>query len=224
MAFFTQDFIDFFSNLEKNNNRDFFHANTKVYEKAVKKPFIDFVSQLMQEIVKFDKEINLDPKQAIFRIHKDIRFSKDKTPYKTFTSAVISAGGKKIGPEPGYYFELNHEHINLYGGLYQLEKESLESVRYYIMDHHKEFRSIIESDEFINSFGMILGEKNKKVNANFKEFVEIEPLLLNKQFYYSRSLDHKLILKDDLIDQMLAIYKNSYPMKEFLKKAIHYQD
>ncbi|HNR54889.1 MAG TPA: DUF2461 family protein, partial [Flavobacteriales bacterium] len=82
MAWFTNDFNDFFKDLAKNNNKEWFDANRKRYEASVKEPFTAFVAEAIKRIGKHDKAVRIEPKEAIFRINRDIRFSKDKTPYK----------------------------------------------------------------------------------------------------------------------------------------------
>ena len=92
---FEKDFIDFFKELAQNNNKEWFDSNRKRYESSIKKPFKEFISKLISEIQLHDSEVLIEPKDAIFRINRDIRFSKDKTPYKLQTSAIVSAGGRK---------------------------------------------------------------------------------------------------------------------------------
>src|SRR5690606_4197407 len=97
MAYFTSDFIEFFKELAANNNKEWFDENRERYQKNVKIPFEKFVAALMAELKKDDPELTGDPKKAIFRINRDIRFAKDKTPYKLNRSAAISKYGKKDG-------------------------------------------------------------------------------------------------------------------------------
>ena len=92
---FTQDFIDFFSELEKNNTKEWFDANRKRYEKSVKIPFSAFTQAFINEVAKDDPELQQEAKNCTFRINRDIRFSNDKTPYKSTSSAIITKGGKK---------------------------------------------------------------------------------------------------------------------------------
>jgi len=95
MSYFTKDFIKFLKGLNKNNEREWFHANKKDYVTHVKDPFKAFVQLIIDKMQKVDPTVVITPKDAIFRINRDIRFSKDKTPYKTNVSAAISAGGRK---------------------------------------------------------------------------------------------------------------------------------
>lgn len=102
MKYFTPEYINFFNNLEKNNSKIWFDENRKLYEESVKKPFNSFISELILEILQFDDSIDIHTKNAIFRINRDIRFSKDKTPYNTHKRAALVKGGRK-SPYPGYY-------------------------------------------------------------------------------------------------------------------------
>lgn len=124
MSFFVKDFIDFFSELEKNNNKVWFDENKKRYEKYVKIPFIEFVTEIIIRVQEDDSLVNINAKEAIFRINRDVRFSNDKSPYKSHTSAAISAGGKKDFAYPGIYLELSHKGLGVYGGIINLIKNN----------------------------------------------------------------------------------------------------
>ena len=84
MSYFTKETTEFLLNLRENNKREWFHANKKVYEKHVKNPFKEFISELIFRIQEFDTDMGFEAKDAIFRINRDMRFSKDKSPYKTW--------------------------------------------------------------------------------------------------------------------------------------------
>ena len=124
MAFFTGDFLQFFIDLAPNNNKDWFDLNRKRYENSVKEPFKKFVQHMIDEIAKKDKAFkDIEAKDCIFRINRDIRFSSDKTPYKMNVSAVVAPEGKKSKAVNGVYFELSPEHVRVYGGVYEIDKE-----------------------------------------------------------------------------------------------------
>ena len=115
-SYFSKDFLDFFKELAANNNKDWFDANRKRYDKSVKEPFKAFVADLISESQKIDPSIDIEAKDAIFRINRDIRFSKDKTPYKLDRSAIISAAGRKDHSIPGFYIALGPDKTYLGGG------------------------------------------------------------------------------------------------------------
>jgi uncharacterized protein (TIGR02453 family) len=105
MSYFNPAFIKFFKDLSQHNTTEWFNEHRKVYEKEVKKPFAEFVDEMIKRINKYEPEINIKASDAIMRINKDIRFSKDKTPYNTYVAANISAYGKKDKSYPGFYFQ-----------------------------------------------------------------------------------------------------------------------
>ena len=129
MSYFSPDFIQFFKDLRSNNEREWFHANKKRFETTVKKPFESFISDVIELLSVHDKHILITPKEAIFRIYRDTRFSKDKTPYKTHMSAVVSRGGRKDLTSPGVYLECNDEHFRIYSGVYMPNSKQLQRIR-----------------------------------------------------------------------------------------------
>ena len=174
---FEEDYLNFFKELAANNHKDWFDANRKRYEKSVKKPFQLFVKELIEAAKQVDQEIEIEPKDAIFRINRDIRFSKDKTPYKTHMAAIVSPGGRKNREVPGIYVHSSPEDFRLYSGLYEISRNNLEDLRYYIAGNQEEFNSIISNPEFVKTFGEIQGEKAKRIPAELKEAAEKQPLI-----------------------------------------------
>ncbi|MBK8338495.1 MAG: DUF2461 domain-containing protein [Flavobacteriales bacterium] len=220
MAWFTNDFNGFFKDLAKNNNKEWFDANRKRYETSVKKPFEAFTAEAIKRIAKHDKTIAIEPKEAIFRINKDVRFSKDKTPYKLNTSAIISPAGKKDHATPGIYFELGPESVKFYGGAYQPEKDQLEKIRTAILRDGKGFRKAIEAKAFTTFFGTVKGEVNKVLAPEFKAGLAKEPLIANKQFYVAAELPAKLVADAKLMDVMMDHYLAMCPFNGWLAAAM----
>ena len=216
MAWFTPDFNSFLKDLAKNNNKEWFDANRKRYEQSVKEPFAAFVAEMIKRVNKLDPKVRIEPKEAIFRINRDIRFAKDKTPYKTSVSAIISPAGRKDHGIPGIYFELGPEKVAIYGGAYMPEKEALLAIREKIMGNGKKFKSLYEDKTFKNLFGKIQGEVNKVLSADFKEAAKKEPLIANKQFYWGADLPAKTVIDPKLADILITHYKAMRPLNEFL--------
>jgi len=218
MKYFEVEFLKFYEELERNNNREWFLENKKRYEKYVKKPFLHFTDDLILELTKLEPEINMSAQEAVFRINRDIRFSADKTPYKTQSSAIVSKYGKKDkGSMLGTYFEMSHKNLTIYGGSYLIDKEHLESVRSRIGSEPDEFNKAINFPAFKKFYGEIQGEKNKRISPEFKEVIDKQPLILNKQFYYSSSLPAETILSDDLLKVFTEYFEAQIPIYEFLK-------
>lgn len=219
MQYFENDFLQFFKDLAANNNRDWFHENKKRYEKSVKVPFKSFVTDLIEAMTKVDSSIDMEAKNAIFRINRDIRFSKDKSPYKLHSSAAISPGGRKAMHIPGLYIQLDPEYFSIYSGIYQPGKEQLYSIRQKIAEEPKRFQKLIDDSKFTGTFGSIKGEKNKIIPKEFKSLAEEQPLLFNKQFYYCVELPPDSILKENLIESTMEYYSHVQDLNQFFTEA-----
>lgn len=219
MSYFNPAFIAFFKDLSKNNSTEWFNTNRKVYEKEVKKPFAGFVDEMIGRIRQYEPGIQIKASDAIARINKDIRFSKDKTPYHTHVAANISLYGKKDKSYPGFYFQLSPEAIHIYGGAYMLENDRLALVRQLISSKVLTFSKVINSPAFLEKFGGIQGEKNKRIPEEFQAALAREPLIANKQFYYSAELKPDLLLSGKLPEQLMEYYLAAKPVNDFLKQA-----
>ena len=145
-----QDYFDYFQDLSKNNDREWFNANKKRYEKSAKEPFIELVDKIVVALADSEPELSLIPsKQMLFRINRDIRFAKDKRPYKEHLSASIGRFGTKDKLYPGHYFQLGAHESMIAGGAYFFEeKETLLRVRRYIMDNAERFSELINDENF----------------------------------------------------------------------------
>ena len=220
MAYFTQAYIDFFKNLTNNNNKDWFDENRKIYEKEVKKTFQELVQNILDEIPALDQDIAMAPKDAIFRINRDIRFSKDKTPYNTIMKAGFAKGGRKSS-YAGYYLGIDAEHIHVGGGVFGVEKEHLEQIRDHIAANTDEFIKLTTNKTFLTKFGKVMGEQIKRIPPKYQEIHAKTPLIANKQFYYMARLDAgKLLKSDQLLDVLIEHFKLITPLNKFLKEGI----
>jgi uncharacterized protein (TIGR02453 family) len=221
MAFFDPDFIQFFKDLAPNNNKDWFDINRSRYESIIREPFKKFVDHMISVLAAENPQLkDLQNKDCIFRINRDIRFSKDKTPYKMNVSAAVFVGGKKAYSAEGVYFELGPEHVRIYGGLYEMSKEELLQVREGIAANQKEFKKIYSAPTFEGVFGEIRGEKNKIIPKELKEAAETEEMIYNKQFYYFAEFPPEKLLDDNFDKTIVEIYKAGRPMEQFFSKIL----
>ena len=147
-----QSTIQFLKDLKKNNNKEWFDKNRNKYERA-KADYEQFAVKLIDMLGKTDKTIaHLTPKQCMFRINRDVRFSKDKSPYKTNMGIYLSKGGKKSN-SAGYYFHLEPGNSFVAGGLWMPPAPDLKKIRQEIDYNWDEFRKIVESKKFRTTFG-----------------------------------------------------------------------
>ncbi len=218
--FVDDSFTNFFKELAGNNNKEWFDNNRKRYLDDVKIVFETIVSDTLNELKKTESLAHIEPKDCIFRINKDVRFSKDKQPYKLQCSASISKGGKKDFVNPGLYFEIGPEFLNIYAGIYGPDKEILESIRRYIYNHIPHFQSVIRENSFKQYFENVKGEKNKVIAKEFKDQITVCPELLNKQFYIFHQQDINCFKNHDVVDYIINVYSKAKPFNLFLSQAL----
>ena len=214
-----KEFFQFFKGLEKNNNKEWFDDNRKDYEKFVKVPFREFVQDTIDAIRTVEPELQQDAKDAIFRINRDIRFSKDKTPYKTHMSAHISRFGRKAIGSPGFYLQVDTKGGSLGGGCYQPDKEQLLLIRDLISHEGANLHKALKRKAFKDRYGDLQGEKNKIIPAEFKQAAISEPLLYNKQFFYWATLNKNLFTSKDAVKDILTYYKAAKPVQDFFAQV-----
>ncbi len=221
MAFyFTPDFLHFFMELAPNNNKDWFDNNRDRYKKSVKEPFENFVEKLIKELKKTEDVMDGRPSDFIFRINKDIRFSKDKSPYKLQMSAAISKGGKKDMVNIGVYFELGPEHLGVYTGVYMPDKEQIDRIRRHIAKNGKRLETILNEKHFKATFGKVKGEKAKLLPPDLKLVATQQPLIFNKQFYLQHTAEPEIIVEKDVLKYIAEKYKHAKAFNEFIKEVL----
>lgn len=216
----TEHTLAFLSDLAQNNDRDWFHANKARYEKDVKQPFEAFIARLIEQVQHSDPSVLISPRQAIFRIHRDTRFSANKEPYKTHISAIISPFGTRHKEFPGFYVQVSADKWWLGGGAYFLEKESLQNVREAIAAHGEQWRQIVQDAGFVQHYGEVLGEKNKRLAPEFQELVTELPHLAHKQFYFMAELEPQAALGPQALETAKAYYLAGKPLCDFLGAAM----
>jgi uncharacterized protein (TIGR02453 family) len=220
MQYINKQFTDFFSDLENNNNRQWFAENKSRYEESVKIPFENLIDQIIVLVRDEDSNFCADTKKAIFRIHKDIRFSKDKTPYKTFASAAISYGGKKELESPGFYIEISHKYFTYYGGIYMMSKERLLKFRKFLFTFKEEFEKLKNEEDFVELFTGIIGERNKKLSHDLEIEAKKYPILYNKQFYFTAKYPVEKIFNNNLPEFVFKHYLAGRNVSDFIYEGM----
>ena len=213
--------LHFLKKLKINNNREWFDSNKTEYL-ASKEIFEEFVSELIKGINKFDKKVSLDlkPKDCTFRIYKDVRFSKDKTPYKNNMSASINPGGKKSNI-PGYYFHLEPDGCFLAGGVYMPMPDVLKAIRQEIDYNPLPLINVLKSASFKKEFnGIDEEDKLKNPPKGFNKDHAHSEILKNRHFIVSQKFENKVILKKEGLIKTLDSFKAMYPFLDYLRKAI----
>jgi len=212
--------IQFLKDLKKNNNKPLFDKNKPRYEEA-KKDIEQMVEAFLVRLTSFDKRYaKVKAKDCVFRIYRDIRFSPDKTPYKTHLGASISPNGKKVN-EPGYYLHIEPTKSFLAGGIWMPDKDLLKKIRQEIVYNSKSIRKILSDKKFKKYFGEL--DKEYKLSrppkGYEKDHPEIELLKFNSYIVWHQ-YSEKEIFASSFIKELSEGARIMKPLLAFIDEAI----
>lgn len=207
--------LQFLRNLEKNNNREWFNENKTLYQEA-QQDVISFVEKLIEEMATFDEEVGkVDAKKSLFRIYRDTRFSKDKSPYKTNFGASLGMG--KGSQKAGYYLHIEPGKSFLGGGIYMPESSTLKAIRKEISAFGDEFKAILEKDDFRNYFrGLSVEDKLKNVPQGFEKDDKMAEYLKLKHFIVTHPVSDEQLLSKNAPKEIAKVYYAMKPLVDFL--------
>lgn len=211
----------FLTSIAKNNNREWFEKNKPKYLEA-KVLFDDFVEAFHKELLKFDESLSgLNPRKLAFRIYRDVRFSKDKRPYKVNMGAGLSAHGK-MEQEPGYYVHIEPGKSFIAGGFYMPNPENLAKIRQEIDYNAKAFLKILSDKKFKKYFsGLDDFDRLKTAPKGYpKDHPHID-LLKNKSFIVSHYFTDKQVRDKKFVKTAAEVAKALKPLNDFLLNAIN---
>jgi len=217
MSIIKKSTLDFLTEIKCNNNRDWFIANRPKYLEA-KENFEVFVQEVIDRIVQFEPIMKgLEAKSCVYRINRDIRFSNDKSPYKSHFGAFIVRGGRKNGDRfAGYYFHIEPGASILAGGAYMPPMPWLTAIREKISDYPEELISITKSKDFIKYFEKLDGDKLKTAPKGYpSDHPQIE-LLKYKSFLVVNNAPDKLVLSKEYQDHVINVFKTMKPLNDYL--------
>jgi uncharacterized protein (TIGR02453 family) len=214
------DTLRFLKELANNNNRDWFQANKKRFDSA-QDNLTAFTDYLIGEVGKFDDAVaTLDPKSCVFRIYRDVRFSKDKSPYKTNLGAYISPGGRK-SMQPGYYFHLQPGQSFIAGGKHIPDGPETLKIRNAIANNTDEFLKIVGKKSYRDTFGKMHGDKLKSAPKGFDpEHKAVEYLKLKEFMAFTEMHDDKFLISAEFPKHLVKTMKEMFPLVSFLRKAL----
>lgn len=218
VTFIKKETLQFLNALKQNNNRDWFTENKPLFTNA-QDNFKAFVDELIPKIALFDTTVEkLEAKNCIFRIYRDTRFSKDKTPYKTNFGAAISKG-KGLASHAGYYIHLEPDNCFIAGGIYMPEPKNLKAIRQEISDYSEDFLKIIRNQSLEQDLKLD-ADKLIKVPQGFDKENPMAEYLKFKHFTVIHYLKNEQILKESFLEYCSGIFEKMYPFNCFLNRAI----
>lgn len=209
--------IDFLKKLSKNNDREWFNKNKNVYL-AAHDNVLAFVDALLSEMRKHDLIETRSAKESLFRIYRDVRFSKDKSPYKTYWAGHFKRATKKL--RGGYYFQIGPGETMAAGGFFNPDPKDLLRIRTDIDMNFDDWKKMLTNKKLANTFGELKGDK---VITSPKSFSKDNPaieLLKYKQFYFSRSFKDEEVLGNNLLKEMNQTFRNLRSYFDYLSEVL----
>ncbi len=222
---FSPDAVDFLADLAQNNERTWFQARKTEYERLLKEPMEAFVEALAEAFAARGVPLQADPKRSIFRIYRDTRFAKDKSPYKTHMGASFpwigstdpDADMSHTDHANGAYFHLQPGNNYVGGGMWRAAKPVLDAFRQAIVDDEPRVRAALEDPAFLAEFGPVESHETlKRVPPGFPPDHPLADLFRYKDVVFGRRLSDDEVYSPDLPDDLAAAYERATPVFRFL--------
>ncbi len=213
---FSRDTMRFLKELKENNDRDWFNENKDRYEKSVKAPMLSLLTTLAARMKGVDADITLEPKKAMYRIYRDVRFSNDKSPYKTWIAAAFTYEGYDRKHDAAFYFHISTDEIGVGGGLYSPMGDRLKNLRKAIGEDARPLRKVLAAKAFKNEFGEMMGDELVRVPQGFEKDHPDADLLKKKQFLCWKTLPKSRMTQAEFTDDLVAAFKAMAPFVRYL--------
>jgi uncharacterized protein (TIGR02453 family) len=209
--------LDFLKTLAKNNDRDWFNAHKDAYLKAYDN-MIGFADALLDEMNKHDKMETESGKKALFRIYRDVRFSKDKTPYTCRWSGRFKRATKQL--RGGYYFRIQPGNSILMGGFWGPETEDMKRIRQDIDYNYKDWNKLLKDKTLVKTFGGLIGEQLNTAPRGYAKDHPAIDLLRRKQFLLKHTFTDKEVLSPDFVKKANDVYKKMRPFLNYMSEVL----
>jgi len=216
---FSPEALAFFADLKKHNDREWFTPRKAFYEEQLRQPMIELVRAIHGRMLDFAPQYVGEPAKCVFRIYRDTRFSKDKTPYKTHIAASFSHNGlEKRGA--GYYLGISPESVDIGGGLYAPEPDVLLAIRTRIAEDPAAFRKTFDTPKTKKLLGEPQGESAARAPKGFACDHPAIDLIRRKQHVFFEHLDPTLATTPKLLGEVVKRFEAMTPLILFLDSAL----
>lgn len=214
--------LTFLRQLEKNNERDWFTPRKAEYEEKCRAPMEAFVAAVNARLAKTAVEYVVpEPKKAIYRIYRDTRFSKDKTPYKTHVAAYFQRKGYARHMGPGFYVQVSPKGLGIAGGIYMVEPEQMKAIRAEIARDPAHAVKLLSAKKLVAAVGEVKGDALKKTPPEFAALPEPAQLLARmKQWYYWHELPAEKALTREAVKLITDRIALMLPMCEWVHEVL----
>jgi len=218
-----KDFFVFFKELAKNNERAWFEENKQRYKDVVVGPLSDFMSAMAPRVAKISKHIVVDPRPnggSMFRIYRDVRFAKDKRPYKEHAGCQFRHALGKDAHVPGFYMHFAPDEVFFGGGVWMPEPDALNKVRRAIADQPKAWKKVVEDKTFAKSFKGVEGDALSRPPKGFDAGHPFIDDIKRKSFFAMHESSAKVAQSPALLDDAESTFKAAKPLMNFLCDAL----
>jgi uncharacterized protein (TIGR02453 family) len=217
---FTPKALAFLRALERNNQRDWFHARKDRYEAELRAPMIAIVERLAGDFAGFAPDYVVSPRASMFRPYRDTRFSHDKSPMKTNIAAVFPNRQLAKHEGAGFYFEVAPRHVWIGGGLYMPSTSHLHLVREHVAAHHRQLARIIAAPGFRRTFGTLEGERLQRVPRGFPPDHPAAEFLKFKQFLAAYERPAEFATTPGFYKALVEAFRRMAPLVAFLNAPL----
>lgn len=221
---FSPEALSFLRALKRNNRREWFQPRKEKYETLIKGPMLQLIDSLNQQLMDFAPQYITPPQKSVYRIYRDTRFSKDKTPYKTHISAMFPRHTAIKREGAVLYFHFTDKELLIFGGVYSPEREELLAYRALLAEHYEEFQDILSNKELKRLTNGLEGEQLSRTPKGFPVDHPAEALLRHRQWYLESTLDVKIIHSPRLVAEMARRFAVMVPMVEFLNRPFAHKE
>jgi uncharacterized protein (TIGR02453 family) len=217
---FSNDALKFLRGLKRNNDRDWFQARKDVYERELKAPMLALIGEVNDAMIEFAPENVRAPQKAIMRIYRDIRFSKDKRPYKIHQAAWWTRQGLEKTSGGGFYFDVSGTEVTIAAGVFMPEREQLLAIRRHLVEHHAELRRLLAGKKLKIAMQQIDGLRLTRPPKGFAVDNPAMDLLLCKQWGVITRLPAEFATKPTLVKEVVAHFRLAAPMVALLNAPL----
>jgi uncharacterized protein (TIGR02453 family) len=217
---FGPEALTFLRNLARHNDRAWFQPRKAQFEAELKEPMLALIRSITEAMTEFAPAFVRPAEKSIFRIYRDTRFSSDKRPYKTHVAAWWSHQGLEKTSGAGYYFHVSAKEVVIAAGSYMPDKDQLAAIRNWLLDHHAEFRKLIESTKVRRAFKEFEGETLSRPPKGFPADHPGLDLIRRKQWGLSATLPAEAALRKDLATVIVRYFKIAAPIVDALNGPI----
>jgi uncharacterized protein (TIGR02453 family) len=220
LAYLRPEALTFLRNLKRNNDREWFQPRKAIFEAELKEPMLAIIRKVSEAMESFAPDYVRPAEKCLFRIYRDTRFSVDKTPYKTHVAAWWMLEGLKKTSGAGFYFHIDPKEVVVAAGAWMPEKDQLAAIRHWLLEHHKEFRKLLNRPAVRKSFAEFEGNALIRPPKGFPSEHPAMDLIRCRQWGLSTSLPASEALKPDFAAVLARYFRLATPVVEALNTPI----